>query len=209
MLEKRPTIWPSFILAVVETFAITIAVCNFGFWTLFAYYYRYFGAFLLLVAIFVYIRQNEEFAKNLRDIGRPDVKIAQAHEGISRNVSHMTPSQMAHHLSIVNALQLPFHLDPEGGISLLDGTEIKVSSLLKYIEDSKEQPDGTIRMKAERDADPEDRAAIRAIADEMGNDKTYSISAPGGSRPVTARKDQIMKYVEAILTKNELKQVTE
>ncbi len=209
MLEKPPSMLTSFLLGLLLIGAMALNEIHSGDLGILGKYAIGVFGFLEIIEVGVYIHKSYHFAKNVSDVSDPEVQKIKWHAEIAKEIPRMSLLQMNHHLAIINALQFPTKIDPNGIIQLLDGTEIKMSSLIKYIDGIKLESRGpsegesVYSMKAERNADPEDRDAMRKMADEIVDHK-FAVKEPGGNKSVLVTRNGILGYVDAVLAKNEV-----
>jgi len=208
MLEKPPSLLPSFCIGVLVVLCLTAMSLNLGWIGVMAFYGLWVSLFMLAVASAAYLARAIFYSRSLSDISRPDIRLAQSHVDLARYISHMNVEQRQHHIQIVNALQLPLTFLPGQSLVTSEGIEIPYEALLRYVagmrEIQREGGETLYRMPAERNASAEDRDAFRAIADDIV-DKSYAISPQRGSAPVITDKDGIIKYVETLLNQNLVK----
>jgi hypothetical protein len=187
---------------------MTAISLNWGWVGVMAFYGLWVSLFLLAVSSGAYLARAIFYARNMSDISRPDVRLAQSHVELARYISGMNAEQRQHHIQIVNALQLPLTFLPGQSLVTNEGIEIPYEALLRYVSGMREiQREGgetLYRMPAERNASAEDRGAFRAIADDIV-EKSYAISQPRGNKPVITNKDGIIRYVETLFNQNLVK----
>lgn len=198
MLAKRPSLWSVFFSGAGLIFCCAVwqqLIPGVPIWlAVIGMLFVGLMSLVTLLAIYDYLTASISYARAMWQLAHPDVRIAEAHVELARQVRGMSVTDKDMLRQILNAMQRPTQFEA-GDEIVVAGRAVKMSSVLEYL--GHMQPDGSMPQERNYTREPA-RGDIRHIADTI--EDGYAVEAASNRGSVKTSKELLHKMVEEKIT---------